>query len=63
MGCAGLLFGFNKMTCGMYGWTMYFTVKKDKSATTPGSKFINDIPWYIDCLSRVRFTGEKNGVS
>jgi hypothetical protein len=22
MGCAGLLFGFNKMICSMYGWTM-----------------------------------------
>jgi hypothetical protein len=44
MGCAGLLFNFDQMPSGMYGWTMYFTVKKDMSSTTPSSKFTIDIP-------------------
>lgn len=43
MGCAGLLFNFQLMSCGMYGWNMYFTVKKDMSVSTP-SKFRNSIP-------------------
>lgn len=43
MGCAGLLFDFEKMGCGMYGWNLYFTVKKDMSASTP-SKFHNRSP-------------------
>jgi hypothetical protein len=43
MGCAGLLFDFREMHCGMFGWTMYFTVKKDMSAT-PSSKFRIDMP-------------------
>jgi hypothetical protein len=37
-GCAGLLFDFKTMSCGMYGWNLYFTVKRDMSASTP-SKF------------------------
>jgi hypothetical protein len=47
----------------MYGWTMYFTVKKDMSSTTPSSKFTIDIPWYIDCLFCIRFSRQKAGVS
>jgi hypothetical protein len=58
MGCAGLLFNFNQMQCGMYGWTMYFTVKKDMSATTPSSTFTDNMPGYIDCLICFRFASQ-----
>ena len=63
MGCAGLLFGFKEMICSMYGWTVYFTVKKDMSATTPRSMFLNNIPGYIDCVSCIRFPPQIYGVS
>jgi hypothetical protein len=46
-GCAGLLWDFQQIKAPMYGWNLYFTVKKDFSASTPSKFQIFNILCYI----------------
>jgi hypothetical protein len=54
-GCAGLLWEFSQLKAPMFGWTLYFTVKKDFTASAP-SKFHLVVMCYFRRSSCVRFS-------